>query len=234
MVLFFVLFPFSSFVIEQAQIAEWKRLNNGGDITSMLLFKRLKSIIDLDELSNKSRIEIWKDTLKSIEKHPVLGVGIGNFPSVLGKNISAAKKGASAHNLFLDIFSEMGIFGLMAFLGIFYQIAKRSSAVFSGNAGSSENYGREICPHTQNENLESHEARNGQSNTHKDVGVYKIFALSFAIYLSWILGYALFDVVLFNDKVLMLFTIALGLLYGIKSAKINLLEKIQPNLSNPR
>lgn len=220
MILFFVLFPFSSFIIEQTQIAEWKRLNSGGDIQSMLLLKRIKSIIDLDELSNKSRIEIWKDTLRSIKKHPVLGVGIGNFPEVLGKNISAGKKGASAHNLFLDIFSEMGILGLMAFLGIFYQIAKRSSAVFSGNAGSnenSENSGREVYLHTQNENLKSHEAKNNQNRTHKDAGGYKIFSLSFAVYLSWILGYALFDVVLFNDKVLMLFTIALGLLYGIKS-----------------
>lgn len=198
--LFFILFPFSSIILKQTQIAEWKRINNSSYIESSILSKRIISIIDFDETSNKGRIEIWKDALASIKKHPILGVGIGNFPIVIEENISAGKKGASAHNLFLDIFSEMGILGLLAFLGIFYQITQKLFAIYlykSDSNDSRENFDEEI---------------------------YKIFALSFAVYLSWILGYAFFDVVLFNDKVLTLFIIALGLLYGIKKIKIDPLK----------
>jgi O-antigen ligase len=57
-------------------------------------------------------------------------VGIGNFPLVLGENISAAKKGASAHNLYLEIFTEMGILGLAVVLLIAFEILKTSWLVF--------------------------------------------------------------------------------------------------------
>lgn len=188
-VLFFALFPVSSVILEQSQKAEWRRVNAGGEMESSIIFKRVKSIADLEELSNKGRIEIWKDTLKSIKNHPLLGVGIGNFPVVLGQTVSAAKKGASAHNLFLDIAAETGILGLFAFLAIFYEIGKTAFKVFLNS---------------------------------KDEFV-KFFALAFGVYLFWILGYSLFDVVLFNDKVLMMFTAGLGMLYGIK-ARINLIS----------
>lgn len=181
--LFFLLFPVSSMILEQTQKAEWRRLNTQGDFASFAMYKRLRSIIDLDEISNKGRVEIWRDTLISIKKHPILGVGIGNFTTVIGKNISAAKKGASAHNLFLDIFAETGILGLAAFLAIFYEIAKTALSAFKNSTDE----------------------------------LHKFFALSAGIYLFWILGYALFDVVLFNDKALMLFMIMIGLLYGINN-----------------
>ncbi len=182
--LFFILFPVSSIILEQTQKAEWRRLNSEGDFSSFAMYKRLRSIIDMDEISNKGRIEIWRETLASIEKHPMFGVGIGNFTSVIGKNISAAKKGASAHNLFLDIFAETGIFGLIAFLAIFCEIFKTAFLIYKNSADKS----------------------------------YGFFALSAGIYLFWILGYALFDVVLFNDKVLLFFMLSVGLLYGIRGS----------------
>lgn len=182
-ILFFALFPASSVILEQSQKAEWRRVNSGAEMESSIIFKRLKSIADLEEISNKGRIEIWKDTLKSIKNHPILGVGIGNFPVVLGQTVSAAKKGASAHNLFFDIAAETGILGLIAFLAIFYEIGKTAFRVFRNS---------------------------------KDEFV-KFFALAFSVYLFWILGYSLFDVVLLNDKVLLVLMAGLGMLYGAKA-----------------
>lgn len=83
-----------------------------------LLRARLRSIIDFDELSNKGRIHIWKETLKSISQNPILGVGIGNFPVVLQEDIALAKAGSTAHNLYLNIAAEMGIVALAVFLYI--------------------------------------------------------------------------------------------------------------------
>jgi O-antigen ligase len=162
LVIFVLAFPTSSLILSQSY-------QDGGDGT--LAFKRAKSITDLEELSVKSRMGIWKTSFKSILKHPLLGVGIGNYPVVLDEDISAAKKGASAHNLYLDIASEMGLLGLIVLLLIFWQIFKRG----------------------------------WKTN------------LIFTFFLLWIFIYSLFDVVLLNDKVLLLFMVVLGVLYSIKN-----------------
>ena len=116
LIIFVLAFPISSLVLSQSY-------KNGEDAT--LAFKRAKSITDLEELSVKSRLGIWKSSFESILRHPLLGVGIGNYPIVLNEDISAAKKGASAHNLYLDIASEMGLLGLTAFLLIILSIFKK-------------------------------------------------------------------------------------------------------------
>lgn len=184
LVLFFLLFPVSSLVLNESQKAEFDRLNNkSGKKYEQLSFKRFASVIDVTETSNKGRIEIWKDTLNSIKKHPVLGVGFGNFPIVLQQDVSTGKKGASAHNIYLDIWAETGLPGLAAFLLIFYEIGRTAFGVFR-NSGEQ---------------------------------MFKIFGAAFGIYLIWVMGYGMFDVVLFNDKVLMLFTVAVGILFSIEN-----------------
>jgi hypothetical protein len=70
---------------------------------------RIRSVIDFGETSNALRLLIWKSSLTSIVHHPLLGVGIGNFPVVLNQNISLARAGSTAHNLYLHVAAEMGI-----------------------------------------------------------------------------------------------------------------------------
>ncbi len=53
------------------------------------------------------RFDYWRDTLKIIKLHPFTGVGIGNFNLPLS---------SYAHNSYLQICAEMGIFGLISFL----------------------------------------------------------------------------------------------------------------------
>ena len=45
-----------------------------------------------------------------------MGVGIGNFPVVLGQNLFLAKAGSSAHNVYLHVAAEMGIGALIAMI----------------------------------------------------------------------------------------------------------------------
>ena len=78
-----------------------------------LLGNRIKSIVDFGETSNAQRILIWKESVKSIAQHPLLGVGIGNFPVVLSQDIQLSKAGSSAHNIYLHIAAEMGILSLV-------------------------------------------------------------------------------------------------------------------------
>ncbi|TSC53348.1 MAG: O-antigen polymerase [Parcubacteria group bacterium LiPW_39] len=150
-------------------------------------FERAKSISDIEETSNKGRLEIWRASLKSISERPFLGVGLGNYVKVLDEDVSAAKKGASAHNLYLDFAAEIGILGVLFLIGMFANILYTSYLVFR-KAGE---------PHL------------------------KFFGLLFGLYFVWILGYSFFDVVLLNDKVLLLFMASAATLYGIRNIVIN-------------
>lgn len=100
---------------------------------SALFAKRLRSILDLDETSNNSRLVIWEKTWQSIVRHPFLGVGIGNYPVVLSQETEYAKAGSSAHNLYLHIAAEIGLFGLIAVLGMLWIIFKRGLVVASNH-----------------------------------------------------------------------------------------------------
>jgi hypothetical protein len=74
-----------------------------------LLSNRIRSVIDLGETSNALRLAIWKSSLSSIARHPLLGVGIGTFPVVLDQNIMLARAGSTAHNLYLHVAAETGV-----------------------------------------------------------------------------------------------------------------------------
>ena len=86
---------------------------------ALLLQHRLRSVLDFGETSNAARIAIWKSSAESIIKHPLIGMGIGNFPVVLGQDIKLTRAGSSAHNLYIHIAAEMG---LLAFLVLLYLV----------------------------------------------------------------------------------------------------------------
>ncbi len=109
------------------KIQSWQ---GGGATSTFSFFERARSISDTDELSNKSRLEIWRASAKSLLNHPFLGVGLGNYVTVLGEDIAAAKKGASAHNLYLDIATEIGIPGVLILIAIFLEILRTAWLVF--------------------------------------------------------------------------------------------------------
>ncbi len=96
-----------------------------------LLGNRIKSIVDFGETSNAQRVLIWKASLKSIIKHPVLGVGIGNFPVVLNQNLELSKAGSSAHNIYLHIAAEMGILALIVSLWFLWLLLKKAYINFT-------------------------------------------------------------------------------------------------------
>jgi O-antigen ligase len=108
-VLFFMLFAVAYPIFISPQF-----LLSKGDLG--MFGNRIRSVIDFGETSNAQRILIWKQTLVSIQKHPLLGVGIGNYPVVLSQDIKLSKAGSSAHNLYLHMAAEMGILALLATL----------------------------------------------------------------------------------------------------------------------
>ena len=122
LLIFFMLFPVGSLILSGSRIGN---ITDGGEYEELTL-KRIKSIFNFEETSNKGRLEIWNATLNSFAKHPFFGVGIGNFPIVIGEPLESSRRGASAHNLYFDIAAEMGILGLIVFLLILREIFKKA------------------------------------------------------------------------------------------------------------
>jgi len=100
-----------------------------------LFGSRIRSIIDFGETSNAQRIEIWEKTLVSIKEHPLLGVGIGNYPVVLEQDIRLSRAGSSAHNIYLHIAAEMGILALIFSLWFLWLLMRKIyyNFVYSGD-----------------------------------------------------------------------------------------------------
>jgi len=92
---------------------------------------RLRSSLSLTETSNNERIEIWMKTLVSFARAPLLGVGIGNFPIVLDQDISLAKAGSSAHNLYLNVAAEIGFIGGILFALALALLLQYSFTIFT-------------------------------------------------------------------------------------------------------
>jgi len=135
-IIFFLLFPIASAILFMPQYIELGRES----LSNVSLFERAKSIMDFVETSIKGRLEIWRRTTDSIIIRPLLGVGIGNFPSILNEDLSFSKRGSSAHNLYLDFAAEIGIFGLFVLLAIFWKILKRSWYFFTKKIQSNNSY----------------------------------------------------------------------------------------------
>jgi len=63
------------------------------------------------------RLDYWSDTIKIIKTSPLIGIGVGNF------NLAHSRY---AHNFILQLWAEIGLFGLAAFAWLITLIIKRA------------------------------------------------------------------------------------------------------------
>jgi O-antigen ligase len=93
-----------------------------------------QSALDLD---SGGRITVWKDILKVIEEHPVVGVGFGNLIEATGLTSGLYKH---AHNMYLEVAGEMGIIGLALLLWIWIS-AWRLGSILARRGGRTRTLG---------------------------------------------------------------------------------------------
>jgi O-antigen ligase len=75
--------------------------------------------------STQAHLEAWKAGLRMIEAHPIAGVGLGNFKSLMPLYTSVTpgtRVGVDtlAHNMFIEVAAELGLPALMIFLAMFW------------------------------------------------------------------------------------------------------------------
>ncbi len=73
-----------------------------------------------------TRIDYWKDTLRIILIHPIIGAGIGCF---------GLYNTEYAHNLYLQMWAENGILGLISFLWLIFAVLKTGLQEFRSDKG---------------------------------------------------------------------------------------------------
>jgi len=76
------------------------------------LLNRLKSSFDMHEGSNEGRFAMWQEGIRVFSEHPASGVGLGNFPLEV-KPSAEYREPIYAHNTYLDIAAETGIFSVL-------------------------------------------------------------------------------------------------------------------------
>ena len=79
---------------------------------------RFSSIADLDESSIRYRLQTWQGTCNMLGHHPV-GIGVGEWAWRIiypAHAVSGTKTVMHAHNIFLQVATELGLAGLAVFL----------------------------------------------------------------------------------------------------------------------
>jgi len=76
---------------------------------------RFYSSFDISEGSNVGRLEMWQQAGQTGLEHFWQGVGLGNYSLVVDAT-SGYRNPITAHNLYLDLFSEVGFFALLVWL----------------------------------------------------------------------------------------------------------------------
>lgn len=87
------------------------------------------------------RFRIWQSSLNMIADYPLLGVGPGNYAQQYEQryilpSAQERKSQPHAHNNVLSVSSEMGLVGLVAFIGLFYYIIRHFWISFRHSVGA--------------------------------------------------------------------------------------------------
>jgi O-antigen ligase len=106
-------------------------------------FSGYASSTNKDGSSVGQRIVFALNSWEIIKQHPVIGVGTGDFPSEYEKANKMFTPEVSLltvqpHNMYLLVFTQLGIVGLISLLSIFYyqiKIALTSTTPFNKNFG---------------------------------------------------------------------------------------------------
>ena len=88
------------------------------------VLERIMSIVNPTDTSSTLRIALWESTIAMIVDKPLFGIGWGAYWLVYPEYDFFLQNGNvkifHAHNMYLNIAAEIGIPGLIAFLGIMY------------------------------------------------------------------------------------------------------------------
>lgn len=88
-------------------------------------FDRLRGLFTLEHNTVWERMQLWKGTWNMVKVHPFFGFGANTFSRYFLEYKPAAYPDIRyTHNSYLQMWSEIGIFGLLAFLSIIFTVLR--------------------------------------------------------------------------------------------------------------
>jgi O-antigen ligase len=119
--------------------------------TGAAFSQRLNSTFTASGSSGSGRLNMWKGAVTSIRERPFQGIGYGTFSSVSTSllertpgvdlvNFTPSPEGDLVHDTYLETLAELGIPGLVLFLGLVLATAKslRESALAARRVGAAQ------------------------------------------------------------------------------------------------
>ena len=95
------------------------------------IINRILSIANLNDTSTSSRFDLWAAGLKVIQQEPITGVGLGADAVRRMVKLTQMYQGRASfvhcHNIYLQIWAEMGLLGLISFLGTMLGMMKSAA-----------------------------------------------------------------------------------------------------------
>jgi O-antigen ligase len=118
------------------------------DVTRQRFATMLRPSEDYNFTARVGRLQLWKRGLGHMARNPLLGVGVQGFAIAEGESTANLNDGdiakyQAAHNPFIQIGAELGVFGLVAFVWMLWSAwagCRRVRAIahtLSGASGSS-------------------------------------------------------------------------------------------------
>ncbi|MDP2929176.1 MAG: O-antigen ligase family protein [Candidatus Omnitrophota bacterium] len=88
-------------------------------------FDRLKSLFTSEQNTVWERMQLWKGTWNMVKVHPFFGFGVNTFSRYFLEYKPVEYPDIRyTHNSYLQMWSEIGIFGLLAFLSIIFTVLR--------------------------------------------------------------------------------------------------------------
>lgn len=184
-ILFFLLSPLINLGLHALRVSQYKEN----------FLDRAQSIYDLSEGSNKGRLIIWRDSATYALTHP-FGVGYGNFVVSLVHEVpenTPYEEIASERNLRYNL-PQKFVSAHSLYLNIIVELGFAGLLVF---AIFWWEYLAQVW-------------RFVRQYAHQD-NIFTMFVFSLGVIMVWFLAYGVFDVTMFNDRVLMYIFISLGI-----------------------
>jgi len=105
-------------------------------IIIVLSVPTIKEKILLQDYSGQVRIKQWEETFNLLKENPLFGAGLSGYPTTLKPyhTHQEIEIFQYPHNIILNIWSELGLLGLVAFLAFFWQTAKLFKTVKKNQA----------------------------------------------------------------------------------------------------
>lgn len=89
---------------------------------------RYLTLTDVDDLNQTStgRWDVWKVGIQMFINRPLLGIGIGAFPTAHGSGAFGGGKWIQPHNFMVQLAAESGVVGIVVWLGFFFRYVLRN------------------------------------------------------------------------------------------------------------